>query len=215
MSGCSAAVVGTNAAAFTGGSSEEVTVTSSSDQSKLLTDLQKELVEKAKETIKSRSGTDEVVVDAAIKIEVVEKTYSHAIGEQAESVSLDLKVKLTTVTYKGADIQELISQTLSSLIPSGYTLFPGETQIDPLDPVLKGSKLTFQAEVSAQVIPEIDKEKIKNDLAGRNAGSAQDYLISLGEVAAFELVLWPNLPESLQRVPRNTNRITVVLKTEE
>ncbi|MEX0888108.1 MAG: hypothetical protein WDZ67_01915 [Patescibacteria group bacterium] len=215
LSGCSAAVVGTNAAAFTGGSSEEVTVTSSSDQSKLLTDLQKELVEKAKETIKSRSGTDEVVVDAAIKIEVVEKTYSHAIGEQAESVSLDLKVKLTTVTYKGADIQELISQTLSSLIPSGYTLFPGETQIDPLDPVLKGSKLTFQAEVSAQVIPEIDKEKIKNDLAGRNAGSAQDYLSSLGEVAAFELVLWPNLPESLQRVPRNTNRITVVLKTEE
>lgn len=218
LSGCSVgglSIAGTNAAAFTGGTSEEVTIVAAANQSKLLEDLQKELVEKAKETINNQSGADEVVVDAAIKTEVVEKTYSHAVGEQADNVSLTLKIKLTTITYKGSDIQELISQTLSSLIPSGFTLFPGETQIEPLDPVLKGSKLTFQAEVSAQVIPEIDKEKIKNDLAGRNSGSAQDYLGSLGDVTAFELVLWPNLPESLRRVPRNTNRITVTLKTEE
>lgn len=218
VSGCSVggiSISGTNLAAFTGGSSEEVTVTSSADQSKLLTDLQKELVAKAKETIQDQSGVDEVIVESAIKTEVVEKNYSHAVGEQAENVSLTLKIKLTTITYKGSDIQELVSQTLSSLIPSGFALFQGETQIDPLDPVLKGTKLTFQAEVSAQVISEIDKEKIKNDLAGRNSTSAQDYLSSLSDITSFELLLWPNLPESLRRVPRNTNRITVTLKTAE
>src|SRR3989304_9878175 len=82
-------------------------------------------------------------------------------GEQAENVSLTLKIKLTTVTYKGADIQELISQTLSSLVPAGFTLFPGETEIEPLNPVLKGGTLTFKAKVSAKVIPEIDEEKIE------------------------------------------------------
>jgi len=218
VSGCSVggvSISGTNTAAFTGGTSEEVTIATAADQSKLLTDLQKELVANAKETIQGQSGVDEVVVDKAIKIEVVEKTYSHTVGEQAENISLTLKIKLTTVTYKGADIQELISQTLSSLVPAGFTLFPGETEIVPLNPVLKGGKLTFKAKVSAKVIPEIDEEKIKNDLAGRNGRSAQEYLNSLSDVNAYELVLWPNLPESLQRVPKTTNRITITLITEE
>jgi hypothetical protein len=218
LSGCSVgglSIAGTNSAAFTGGTSEEVTIATSADQSKLLTDLQKELVSKAKETILSQSGIDEVVIDKMIKTTVVEKTYSHAVGEQAEQVTLTLKIKLTTITYKGTDIQNLISQSLSSLVPSGYTLFPGETEIEPLDPVLKGSKLTFKAKVSAQVIQEIDEEKIKNDLAGRNARSAQDYLNSLSDVNAYELVLWPNLPESLQRIPKTIKRITITLVTEE
>jgi len=215
LSGCSGEVLGIDSTAFEGGTSEEVTIATAADQSKLLTDLQKELVSKAKETIHSRSGIDEVVVDKAIKTTVVEKTYSHAVGEQAEQVTLTLKIKLTTITYKGADIQELISQTLSGLVPSGYTLFPGETEIEPLAPAIKGAKLTFKAKVSAQVIPEIDEEKIKNDLAGRNTRSAQDYLNSLSDITVYELVLWPNLPESLQRIPKTIKRITITLVTGE
>ncbi len=202
------------AGAITGGTSEQVKVAAAADQTKLLEELQTELVEKAKTTIQGRSGLDEVIVDAAIKSEVLEKNYSHAVGEQAEQVSLTLKIKLTTITYKGADIQEFISQALSTLIPSGFTLFPGETEVEALDPKLQESRLSFTAKISAQVIPKIDEQKIKEDLAGRNPQSAQDYLGSLGDITSFELKLWPNLPTSLQRVPRNTGRITVRLETE-
>ncbi len=203
------------AGAVTGGSSHEVTVAAASDQTKLLEELQQELVDKAKESIRSRSGIDEVVVDAAIKSEILEKTYSHALGEQADNVSLTLKIKLTTITYRGADIQELVSQSLASLVPAGFTLFPGETEIEPLSPVLEAEKLKFQAKISANVVPEIDEQKIKEDLAGRNPDSATAYLGSLGDVNAYELKLWPNLPSGLQRVPRNIGRITVTLVTEE
>ena len=97
----------------------------------------------------------------------------------------------------------------------GYPLVPGETEIEPLAPAIKGAKLTFKAKVSAQVIPEIDEEKIKNDLAGRNTRSAQDYLNSLSDITVYELVLWPNLPESLQRIPKTIKRITITLVTGE
>lgn len=216
-SGCSnnTAMEGNNPADFTGGSSQQVTVVAAADQDKLLTDLQKELVERAKETIKGQSGIDEVVVDDAIKTEVVEKNYSHSVGEQAENVSLDLKVRLTTITYRGSDIQSLVSQSLATLVPSGFTLFPGETRIEPLDPKLGTTKLTFRAKISAQVVPEIDQEKIKTDLVGRNTESALTYLGSLADVNAYELKLWPKLPGGLQRVPRSTKRITVTLVTEE
>ncbi len=217
LSGCNTvgSIAGQNSDPFTGGSSEDVTIAAAADQTKLLTDLQKELVEKAKETIHSEAGIDETIVDASVKTEVMTKTYSHAVGEQAENVSLDLEIKLTTITYKGSDIQELVSQSLATLVPSGFVLFPGETQIEPLDPKLGKTKLTFQAKISAQVVPQIDQEKIKADLAGRNSESALAYLDSLEDVNAYELKLWPNLPSSLQRIPRSTKRITVTLITEE
>lgn len=217
ISGCTPgnSIEANNADPFTGGTSQQVTVAAAADQTKLLTDLKKELIEKAKETIHSEAGIDEVIVDAAIKTEVVEKTYSHVVGEQADNVSLELKIKLTAITYKGADIQELVSQSLATLVPSGFALFPGETQIEPLDPKLGKTKLTFQAKISAQVVPQIDQEKIKNDLAGRNPESALTYLGSLEDINAYELKLWPNLPSSLQRIPRSMGRITVTLITEE
>lgn len=203
------------AGAVSGGSSQEVAVASAVDHSKLLEDLQKELIDKAKETIRSRSGIDEVVVESALKTEVLEKNYSQAVGEQTEQVSLTLKVKLTTITYKGVDIQEFISQALSTLIPAEFTLFPGKTEVEALNPKLKEGELIFTAKISAQVIPKIDEQKIREDLAGRNPGSAQEYLSALSDITSFELKLWPNLPPSLQRVPRNIERITVSLKTEE
>lgn len=215
LSGCSGEVLGIDSTAFEGGNSEEVTIATVADQSKLLTDLQKELVSKAKETIHAQSGIDEVVVDKAVKVEILTQTYSHEVGEQAETISLTLEIKLTTITYKGADIQEFISQALSTIIPAEFTLFPGETEVEALNPKLKEKQLTFTAKISAQVIYKIDEQKIKEDLAGRNPQSAQDYLSSLSEVTSFELKLWPNLPASLQRVPRNIERITVSLKTEE
>ena len=197
------------------GSAEEVTIVAADDQSNILEDLKKDLVKEGKETITGEGGLDEVIVEKAIKSEVTKKTFSHAVGEQTDKLTLNLTMKFTIITYSGASMQDLISQTIGTLVPEGFTLFPGETNVEPLDPKLSKNKLSFQAKVSSDVVPEIDTEKIKNDLTGRNPASAQEYLSSLGEVNAYEIKIWPNLPESFQRVPRNTDRITITLKTEE
>ncbi|HEB14062.1 MAG TPA: hypothetical protein ENI09_01490, partial [candidate division WWE3 bacterium] len=215
VNGCSTSVVGTNSAGFEGGTSEEVPIVAAADQAEVLEDFKKDLVKEGKKTIIGEGGLDEVIVEKAIKSEVTKKTFSHAVGEQTDKLTLNLTMKFTIITYSGASMQDLISQTISTLIPEGYTLFPGETSVEPLDPKLSKNKLSFQAKVSSDVVPEIDTEKIKNDLTGRNPASAQEYLSSLGEVNAYEIKIWPNLPESFQRVPRNTDRITITLKTEE
>jgi hypothetical protein len=200
---------------ISGGTSEEVTIISAGDQADLLEEFKEELVEQGKASIASEGGIDEVIVGKAIKSEVVKKGFSHAVGEQTDKLKLTLEMKFTLITYEGSDMQDLISQAMGVLIPEGYTLFPGETNIEPLEPKLSKNKLSFQAKVSAKVVPEINVEDIKINLARRNPESAQEYLSSLGEVTAYELKLWPNLPSGLQRVPRNTDRITVTLVTEE
>jgi len=197
-----------------GGTSEEVKVVAAADQTKLLDELTRELTTKGKESIASAGGVDEVVVEGAIKSEVVEKTFSHTVGAQTDKLNLNLKMKFILITYKGSDMQEFLEQALAGLVPEGFELFPGETTVKPLDPTLSADKLSFQSKVSALVVPEIDAEKIKNDLAGRNPASAQEYLSSLGDVAGFELKLWPKLPSAIQRVPKSVKRITVTLETE-
>ncbi|KKW05952.1 MAG: hypothetical protein UY40_C0005G0010 [candidate division CPR1 bacterium GW2011_GWC1_49_13] len=215
VSGCSIgglSIVGVNSAAFTGGTSQQVKIVSSTDRSKLLTELKKELTDKAKEELTATG--DEVIIASALKVEVTKQDYSHAVGEQADSVSLSLTVKVTTISYLGADIQNLISQVIGELVPEGFTLFAGETEIEPLDPTLTAARLRFTAKITAQVVPEVDVEKIKAELATRSIPSAEEYLSGVGEITGYEISLFPNLPASLQRIPRNVNRIKINLVTE-
>ena len=215
VSGCSIgglSIAGVNSAAFTGGTSQQVKIVSSTDRSKLLTELKKELTDKAKEELTATG--DEVIIASALKVEVTKQDYSHAVGEQADSVSLSLTVKVTTISYLGADIQNLISQVIGELVPEGFTLFAGETEIEPLDPTLTAARLRFTAKITAQVVPEVDVEKIKAELATRSIPSAEEYLSGVGEITGYEISLFPNLPASLQRIPRNVNRIKINLVTE-
>jgi len=60
----------------------------------------------------------------------------------------------------------------------------------------------------------VDVEKIKMDLATRSVPSSEEYLSGVGEITGYEISLFPNLPASLQRIPRNVNRIKINLVTE-
>lgn len=218
LDGCAniSAVAGQNpTTAFTGGESHEVKIVSSADQAKVLDELKKELVEKGKTDLGGKVSLGQIVIQEAIKEEVVEQNFLQKVGEQADEVNLTLKMKFTTIAYKEEDLRELVSQVLGALVPENYELFPGEMGIETREPKLEEKTLSFAAKVTAQVIPKIDLEAIKKELSGRDVTSAQEYLASLSNVTAYELRLWPNLPKNLRRIPRSMERIRIKLQTEE
>ncbi len=200
--------------AVAGGSSEEVTVVSAADQDKLLKELKEELLEEGKSQLGQEAGLDQVVIQKAVKQQVVEETFPQEVGEEAEEAGLTLKMKFTIITYSQEDLNDYIAQVLGERVPENYDLFPGEMEIETLNPKLSKNTLEFSAKVTAQVIPKLDLEGIKADLAGRNLSGAQDYLSSLSNITSYEVRLYPNLPESLRRIPRNTERIRIELQTE-
>ena len=205
----------TNDAAFTGGESHQVTVVSSADQAKVLEELKAELLGEGREELQGEAGSGRVISQEAINEEELERHFLQDVGDQADTVGLTLKLELTTVSYKEDDLEDFVSEALTRLVPDGYELYPGELAIDVLGSELSDDVLHLSAKVSAQVIPQLDLTEVKGSLAGRIASDAQDYLASLPNVSAYELRLWPNLPESLRRVPRSTGRIRIELRTGE
>jgi len=205
---------GSATGAISGGESHEVTIVASADQAKVLDELKKELLDKGKTDLADQAGLDQVVIQEVIKQEVVEEKFAQAVGEQAEEVGLTLKMKFTVIVYKDEDLKGLVSQVLGGLVPENYELFPSEMEIETLEPKLGDKKLDFSAKIAAQVVPKLDLEGIKRELSARDVASAQEYLASLSNVSAYELRLWPNLPEDLRRIPRSTKRINVKLRTE-
>jgi len=203
-----------NDTAFSGGESHQVTVVSSADQAKVLEELKAELLAEGKGTLESQTESGWVVIQEAIKEEELERSFLQNIGDQADTVGLTLKLELTTVAYKEADLEDFVAEALVDLIPDGYEIYPGEMAIDVINPEFAGGVLNFSAKVAAQVIPQLDLATIKSDLAGRNIAGAQEYLASLSNVVAYELRLWPNLPEWLRKIPRSTGRIRIELRTE-
>lgn len=222
LSGCASpgAVVGSNSTtAFTGGDSHEVKLVTAADQTKVLNALRKELVAEGKKDLASEAGLDQQLVQGLVKQKVLEKSFAQAVGEEADEASLTLKMDLTTIVYNGEDLEEFISQIMEDLIPKNYELFPGEMEMETLDSSLGKEVLNFSAKIVIQVIPKIDLEEIKNNIAGKSASAAQTYLSSLSNVNAYELLLYPNLPErflgiNIRRVPKNRDKITIERRTD-
>jgi len=154
-------------------------------------------------------------VDEGTPIDVGERvTIGHGAVLHGCTVGHDSLIGIGAIVLNRAVIGEHSMVAAGALVPEGYALFPGETEIEPLDPKLSAKSLSFQAKITAQVVPEVDTERIKDELTGRNVESAQQYLSSLGEITSYELKLWPNLPPALQRIPRSPKRITINLVTE-
>ena len=141
------------------------------------------------------------------------------MGEEADEVSLTLKMDLTTIVYRSEDLEEFISQIMGDLIPKNYELFPGEMELEVLDSNLGKKALNFSAKVVIQVIPRIDLEEMKENLAGKSASAAQTYMASLANVNAYEFFIYPNWPErilgiTIRRVPKNKEKITIERRIE-
>jgi hypothetical protein len=207
--------IGINSVALSGGSSKDVKVASQIDLDKLLTDLTKELTDKAKADIESKGGSDEKVIDNGIRTEVVSKSYDKKAGDEATDVTLNLTLKATATTYSAQNLKDILGQTLKQAAPEGYEIAEeGQQTSAEIVQVEDNGDLTFVGRIRANLIPSFDRDKLARDLAGKQPQAAETYLKAIASVVKYELNIWPNLPSFIQAFPRDSKRIHIQVKVQ-
>lgn len=195
---------------YSGGSKRDVQVVAQADLDKLLTDLTKELTDKAKTDIESKGGSDEKVIDNGIRTEVVSKTYDKKAGDEATDVTLNLTLKATATTYSAQNLKDILGQTLKQAAPEGYEISEdGQQTSAEIVQVEDNGDLTFVGRIRANLIPSFDRDKLARDLAGKQPAAAETYLKAIASVVKYEVNIWPNLPGPLQAFPRDSKRIHI------
>ena len=197
-------------ASFSGGSSEEVVAVSQNDIDKLDQELSAELKRKAISEIEGQIGSDDIFISDAVEVVEVDSTYSASVGEEVNAVTLSLTLEAQGLTIPEQTINQFTRSVLEGQVPDGYNLRDEQVETDFIlvDEVSEGI-WDFDVSISANLLPEIDIDKIKRDVAGRYPTQARNILAQIAGYTEAEVKIKPRFPGRLGNIPRILDNITI------
>lgn len=186
---------------FSGGTSKDVTVVSDADQKKLLASLASQLKTQAKQKLQDERR-DKKILEEALSEEIVKKSFSKNINDQASEFSLNLTVRFKGTAFEDKDLKQIVSKLISTDVPEGFelNLTDSETQAD-VSKLEKDGQVIFLARFKAKLMPKLDTDKIKNQIKGQTVQQAVERLKTEENVLGAEIKITPDLPKFLQRIP--------------
>jgi len=189
-----------NSQSFSGGTQEEVTAVSQTDQTNLKQELTQQLIDSAYQEIKD-SRPDDFFLQEPDKIEIISQDFSDPLGEPAESLDLQLELEISFIGVSQSDIDQAISNIISDHQLSDYQILKSSqdltiNQDDELE-------LRFQADLT----PKFSRQDIIDNLRARHITRGINYLEGLDFVDSTNVSLWPPLPSLIQFFPFLSNKI--------
>ena len=200
-----------NEKAFSGGSSREIRVVDKKDQEQLEESLRKELMVEAGKKLAKNLDDGEDLIKESINFKTISKQFDHRVGDEADNISLSLKLKINALALTQRDIDVLVSKILEKRTPQGFAL-AGEKKLNFKFLKRDGDKMVFDFGVKANLYPQMDREKIKKEIVGRKPQSARRYLSSLSNLEGFEIKVVPKLPGWLLTMPHRQGNIKIKMK---
>ncbi len=161
---------------FTGGSSRTVKAVSKDDQKKLLEVASQKVISEVDSKVKTQdSNLSSVVIG---ELSYSKESYSKEIGDEANTVELDLTGEVKVLLYSSL---EIINQLGTQLIPKTYPgmdLLPDQTSIEMLAPqeVKDEENYKTQASIKGLLIPVIDQDRYIFQLKGKSVNKLKNVL---------------------------------------
>ncbi len=202
--------VAKNESAFSGGTRRQIQAVSEDDQEVLLADLKTSLEEEAKNELTSKLSLEEKLIEESIINKLVDKDYSHQVGDEVDTLELVLKLKSTALIFTEQQLRDLIEDKMTESVVDGFEYRSEETEFSfDLGEVKKDGRVTFEIHLEAKLIPQLDLEQIKRNIVGKQIAIGRSYLNNLSQVAGFEVKISPQLPGRLGTFPRVAKRIEI------
>lgn len=225
IQGLNKAYSATNPAAFSGGSLREYTVVSQKEVDEAIKKLKDQLLEQAKEGLEDIYKEDDyyLIKDSVKDITPKDMKYTvnPKVGEEATEFTVQGSVKIRALYYHEPSLRALIKQLLIEDYKKGRKL--NEKVIIKLEDfsyhivkikVLDDKHVQFTVNAKASVVPSVDFNSFKKQVLGLDlpdlTNKIEEEYNTL--VLKYRVVYIPDwMPDFLKKVPRNPNRIIIVI----
>lgn len=199
-----------NESAFSGGSKKEVTVIAKKDITTLEEELPKSLEEKAKEALKEKITDDKILLGGFVDATLEDASFDKKAGDEASSVTLTATVRYQGLVYNKKDA-EGIAAALLDIEENEMTFATNGLMFDVKDVKKKNNTYVASVDIQGAVIPKVDHEALKQELAGKSFDQAREVIARVPQVDDVEISLSPPFPFP-QLLPRLSKNITIVIK---
>ena len=109
---------------LTGGGDREVAAVASEDRDTAREAIKPKLREAALQQLQAELGPGEFVIAESLSGTILEETFDHEITEQADQLSLLMRVEYTAVKVSSEDANRLVFTAMQNQAPEGYGLIP-------------------------------------------------------------------------------------------
>ena len=194
---------------FAGGSSREVVVVAQSDLTELEDELIEAMLDDGAKKLTDEIGLGGFFVEGSIEEEILSRSFGHKVGEEASETSLDMKMKVTGLEVSREVVNRAAMELFSEKIPSGF-LLKGEDLETQFELVEQDRDVwIFDVVITASLMPQLNKEEIAKNIAGKKIAQAEEYLSSILGFEQAEIKISPKLPKVLSGLPWIKNHILV------
>ncbi len=201
-------IYATSDQAFTGGSSNTVTVVSQSDLDKLTENLKTQNHDDGLAEVKKQAG-EAVLLDKAIQITGQEVAIAAAVDSQTDTIEGTMTGKFHAIVFSTQDQKQLLEKLLANKIPQGQNLVTegdgvtfDTTQFD-LN-LVTDKRLELTNNLKAFTVINFDQNRIRRSLIGESPAAAQaivDKIVSTQKVEShISPSWWPRLPYLASRL---------------
>lgn len=201
-----------NEVAFSGGTSRQAKAVSKDDIAKLKADLSDSLKSKAREELMKKLSGDQTIIAESITLQITAEDFNHKEGNEADSLTLKLSIKAQGLAVSKSDLDKIVADQIGPEVPSGFSLDASELSQSFSVKKTDKTNVTFQAKVTAILLPEINTAEVAKNISGKYPEKARDYLSALPSVGQIDILITPKLPAFMATLPRLPKNITITVQ---
>jgi hypothetical protein len=204
-----------NEKATFGGVDELQPSVSEDDLKELQGELLQNLFKKAKQEAILRMGENQVIFDAGIWIsEIIDQESNHDPGEVGEVLEIRIVARIAMAIFDLPELEDLISDHLSSNFPEGVELTPGSLVLstEAQDSSLPDDSGKIELSVHYQTFGSIDSSSLIRKIVGRPIDRVSS--IILGAFPTLEAATVKSSPRWIPFVPLWGERISTQMEWE-
>ncbi len=198
---------------FSGGTSKKIKVVSAEDHKKAQDDLLTKMSEEATKQLEDKNP-DMIIPEGSIENQILQKTYTKQVNEEAENFKLTMQVKFVASAVEEDDMQEILGKAVLSEASGDFKLEDENTTISAEVLEKTGADLKLLGKIKTALSPNIDENEVKAKLAGKKFSQVEEYLKGLDSVSGFEIRIEPTLFTFLQTFPSVKDKIEVKISQE-
>lgn len=189
-----------------GGFKGEVSKVEKEDLERAKNILVDKLFSEAKESLKIKGGDEYILLDDAIKKEILDTSSSLEAGAEVQSFVFQAKVKMQALAFKKSDLEDFSKEFIKSKIGERQKMKEDSLKIDysPESVNLNIGKIALKLKFSAKVYSDIDVDSLKKVVSNKSLTDAKSILEKQTQVEQVEISAWPfwitNIPENGKKI---------------
>jgi Pyruvate/2-oxoacid:ferredoxin oxidoreductase gamma subunit len=198
---------------MTGGgqSNQTVQAITDADINSAKTKVAQELRPQMNQKLKDEAGDGFVVLDDATNIDDASYTLSKSPGDIANNFSITVTMKASAIVFSSDDVKNIVAISLAKKGDQNMTVAKDSINLEfgKTDINFKDGTLVIRVHSSGKIVPNIDLEKLKQDILGKQEEELKPYLSAYPDIERVEVSYWPSFISG--KIPNYARQVDITL----